>query len=95
VAYRIKFQARASRQIGAARTWYESQQTGLGEEFVLAVELQLKRLEQAPLLYVEVFPQIRRALLPRFPYAIFFAVIGEVVQVISVWHQSSNPKRWP
>ena len=43
----------------------------LGEEFVAAIELQLKRLEQAPLLYAEVIPKVHRAPLPRFPYGLF------------------------
>lgn len=57
MVFRLKFSARALREIGEARTWYETQHTGLGEEFVAAIELQLKRLEQAPLLYAEVFPR--------------------------------------
>lgn len=43
------------------------------------MELQLKRLEQAPLLYAEVIPYIRRTLLPRFPYGLFYAVRGDLV----------------
>lgn len=51
MAYRLKFSGRAVREIGEAFTWYEEQSKGLGSEFELAFELQLKRLEQAPLLY--------------------------------------------
>jgi len=50
MAFRLKFSARALREIGEAQTWYETQSPGLGEEFVAAIALQLKRLEQAPLL---------------------------------------------
>lgn len=67
MAFRLKFSARALREIGEAQAWYETQSPGLGEEFVAAIALQLKRLEQAPLLYAEVIPKVHRALLPRFP----------------------------
>jgi hypothetical protein len=50
MAFRIKFSARALREMGEAHDWYELQSPGLGEEFLVATELQLKRLEQAPLL---------------------------------------------
>ncbi len=50
VAYRLKFSGRAVREIGEALEWYEAQSQGLGSEFQLAFELQLKRLEQVPLL---------------------------------------------
>ena len=53
MAYRLKFSARALRETGEAQEWYELQSPGLGAEFMAAMELQLKRLEQAPLLYSE------------------------------------------
>ena len=49
MAYRLKFASRAVREIGEAFDWYEEQSEGLGAEFELAFELQLKRLEQVPL----------------------------------------------
>ena len=68
LAFRLKFSARALREIGEAREWYEAQGQGLGEEFLTAIELQLKRLEQAPLLYAEAIAGVRRALLPRVSF---------------------------
>lgn len=51
MAYRLKFAGRAVREIGEAFDWYDEQSEGLGSEFELAFELQLKRLEQGSLLY--------------------------------------------
>lgn len=95
MAYRLKFSIRALREIGEAQEWYESQVPGLGDEFIAAMELQLKRLEQAPLLYAEVFPRVHRAILPRFPYGLFYTVRGDLVHVLAVLHDARNPKRWP
>ena len=95
MAYRLRFSSRAVREVGQAREWYEQQSPGLGEEFVTALELQLKRLEQAPLLYAEVIPDVRRALLPRFPYGVFYVVRGTLVHVLAVLHDVRNPRRWP
>jgi toxin ParE1/3/4 len=91
VAYRLRFSSRAAREVGEAYAWYESQSEGLGSEF----ELQLKRLEQVPLLYTEVLPGVRRTLLPRFPYGVFFAVRNDLVHILAVIHTARNPKRWP
>lgn len=95
MAFRLKFSSRALREIGEAQEWYELQNPGLGEEFLAAMELQLKRLEQAPLLYAEAIPNVRRALLPRFPYGLFYAVRGNSVHVLAVLHDARNPSRWP
>lgn len=59
MAFRLRFSPRALRETGTAQEWYETQNSGLGEEFVAALELQVKRLEQAPLLYAEVIPGVR------------------------------------
>jgi toxin ParE1/3/4 len=95
VAFRLKFSARALREIGNAHEWYETHSSRLGEEFLLAVELQLKRLEQAPLLYTEVIAGVRRALLPRFPYAVFYATRDDLLHVLPVIHNARSPRRWP
>ncbi len=81
--------------MGDAHDWYEAQSVGLGEEFLAAVDLQLKRLEQAPLLYAEIIPGVRRALLPRFPYGVFYAVRKDLVHILAVIHNARNPRRWP
>ena len=83
------------REIGEGQEWYELQSIGLGEEFIAAMELQLKRLEQAPLLYAEVIPSVRRALLPRFPYGLFYTVRGNLIHVLAVLHDARNLRRWP
>ena len=95
MAFHLKFSLRALREIGEAQEWYELQSPGLGEEFIAAMELQLKRLEQAPLLYAEVIPRVRRALLPRFPYGLFYAVQDNLIHVLAVLHDARNPNRWP
>ena len=95
VAYRLKFSGRAVREVGEAYEWYEAQSPGLGSEFELAFELQLKRLEQVPLLYTEILPGVRRTLLPRFPYGVFYTVRVDLVHVLAVIHNARSPKRWP
>ena len=95
MAYRLKFSGRAVREIGEAFDWYEKQSEGLGSEFELAFELQLKRLEQVPLLYTEIIPGVRRTLLPRFPYGVFYLVRNDLVHVLAVIHNARSPRRWP
>ena len=95
MAYRLKFSTRALRETGKAQEWYELQIPGLGEEFIAAMELPLKRQAQSPLLYAEVIPSVRRALLPRFPYGLYYTVRGDLVNVLAALHDARNPSRWP
>lgn len=77
-------------EIGEAQAWYELQNPSLGEEFIVAMESQLKRLVETPLLYAEVIPRVRRALLPRFPYGLFFSVRDDLIYVLAVLHDARN-----
>ncbi len=95
MAYRLKFSVRAVREIGEAYEWYEAQSRGLGLEYQAAMELQVRRLEQAPLLYPEILPGIRRTLLSRFPYGVFYVDRNDLVHVLAVVHNARDPKRWP
>lgn len=95
MAYRLKFSGRTVREIGEAFSWYEEQSSGLGAEFELVLELQLKRLEQAPLLYTEIIPGVRRTLLPRFPYGVFYTVKNDLVHILAVIHHARHLRRWP
>ena len=95
MAYRLKFSGRAVREVGEAYEWYDAQSQGLGSEFEVAFELQLKRLEQVPLLYSEVLPGVRRTLLPRFPFGGFYVVKNDLVHILAVIHSARSPNRWP
>jgi hypothetical protein len=41
-----------------------------------------------------VFKSVRRALLRRFPYALFFVVEEQTLFVIACFHASRNPLQW-
>ncbi len=88
MAYRLKFSARALRE--KSGTNYRAPASVLN-----LLELQLKQLEQAPLLYSEIIPNVRRALLPRFPYGLFYVVRSNFVHIFAVLHDARNPGCWP
>jgi len=92
---RFILRPRAERDIQSAFEWYESQQRGLGEEFLGSLRERLEAVrsfpESAPILYRDV----RRAVVSRFPYVIFYIVQPTRVSVLAVLHQSRNPATWP
>lgn len=76
----------AERDLAAARDWYDSVQTGLGNAFLdeIATSLHiLARHPETPRLYYRNF---RRILLHRFPCKIFYQVIGQQIAIFRVLH---------
>ena len=53
------------------------------------------KIRTPSLMFPELLPGIRRTLLPRFPYGVFYAVRLDLVHVLAVIHNARDPKRWP
>ena len=84
----------AAADIEDAYQWYERQRIGLGEEFLAAVDDKLQEIVAHPTAYPVIHRDLRRALLHRFPYAIFYRPYGESVVVIACMHGRRDPARW-
>ena len=91
----LRFRAEVAADLRAARSWYEVRRVGLGDDFMLAIDRLLARIDATPDEFPRVKAEIRRALLRRFPYAIFFTVEKKDRVVLAVLHQAVSPKRWP
>lgn len=84
----------AEADIESAVVWYERQVRGLGARFLDALDDVQARIGGFPLHFPEVAPDVRRALLRRFPYAIYFVAQAERVVVIAVLHQHRSASTW-
>ncbi len=91
---RVIIRPEAESDIEDAYQWYESQRKGLGENFLLCVEEALSRAAREPTIYSIVYKEIRRVLIHRFPFGVFF-IVGETnISVLAVLHARRNPKTW-
>jgi len=84
----------AQQDVDAAYSWYEDRRSGLGEEFLSCVDACIQTISRMPELYAKVHEEYRRALVRRFPYAIFYEYNGGKVIVYSIFHTSMDPKKW-
>ena len=92
--YAVVLRLEANADIAEAFQYYEDQAEGLGAEFLAAVESCLNSLEQFSMRNALLYKQVRRALLRRFPYGVFYRVEGETVTVVACVHTSRNPRHW-
>jgi len=70
-----------------AAQWYEARETGLGLAFVDEVEAVFQRLHARPDDYPTAHRHARRALVRRFPYAVYFTREAEHTIVFAILHQ--------
>src|SRR5262245_39794552 len=74
--------------------WYGRQRAGLGEEFLSCVDACIQRMLRNPESCRVVHEDYRRALVRRFPYAVFYEYADGVVTVSGVFHTSRDPEKW-
>jgi plasmid stabilization system protein ParE len=84
----------ARQDIAEAYSWYEGQAPGLGMDFIRCLEVAILSIERRPQVYPVVHENYRRALVRRFPYAIFFERDSEQIVIYSIFHCSQDPQKW-
>ena len=88
---KIRFTAKARTEFEDAAYWYEEKRKGLGAQFVLVVEAKLDSIRKAPGLFPSIY-KYQRAVVKRFPFAIFFEVVDDNIHVLAIYHTSREPQ---
>lgn len=95
MTHRLVLRARVRADLERAARWYEAEREGLGERYLAAIDEAPAAVSALPTRYSEVQGRIRRALVRRFPYAVFFVIESSQIVVLAVLHQAADPATWP
>jgi plasmid stabilization system protein ParE len=87
----VQIRRAAEFDLAAAQMWYETQVIGLGTQFHFQVSQVLARLAVTPLIYPMVYRDVRRAVVHRFPYLIWYRVLDKDVMVLACTHGRQDP----
>ena len=90
----VRFRSEAASDVVLAREWYDAQRPGLGDEFVQGLEHVIKLISDLPNAFPEIAVGLRRALLGRFPYAVYYRLNADFLDVIACLHTRRSPSRW-
>ena len=91
---RVVLLAEVKRDLQEAYSWYEERSPGLGAEFLRNVEACLSLTVRNPEIRGIVFKNYRRALVRRFPFAVFYEAEKISLVVYAAFHCSQHPARW-
>lgn len=91
---RLEFHPQAELEFIEAAAFYEAQVPGLGARFGAEVRRMTDLLLQRPEMGAPVDPDLRKFVLSRFPFTLFYSVSGEVLRIVVVAHQSRRPDYW-
>ncbi len=91
---RLHVRPEAKVDLKSARTWYEAQRAGLGDDFIQKADDAFQRVCQSPAMFPKIAENLRICLLERFPYVVYFRTFHNRVQVVGVFHTSRDKKAW-
>lgn len=94
MSLRVVFRRAATEELEEAAAWYDERQRGLGEELLSEVGEAIERAATHPTRHPVVFGDVRRTVLRRFPYAVYFRQQGEALVILAVFHGRRNPLNW-
>jgi plasmid stabilization system protein ParE len=88
----VEYHPAVEGELRAIRDYYEARVPGLGREFVDEFERQVLRIAAAPERWMVLSGDLRRAMLSRFPYVVYFRQprAGRI-RITVVKHQRRHP----
>ena len=75
-------------------SWYQEQEKDLGLKFLRCVAASISSINRSPKIFPAVYKGIRRTLIRKFPYAIFYILEEHRIIVLAVLHVRRHPIRW-
>ncbi len=93
-SHRLYVRPEATSDLDDAMAWYERQKSGLGVRLLDEVSAVLERVQRTPLQFPVVHKTVRRALLHRFPYGLFFVFESDSISVLAITHLRRDPSIW-
>lgn len=91
---RLEFHPEAELELIEAAAHYELQVPGLGQRFEAEIRRATDILLDHPDIGSPADPHLRRFILNRFPFTLYFSATSEVVRIEVVAHQSRRPGYW-
>ena len=90
----VRYHAAAEGEIQEAVDFYDAHRDRLGSGFPKEVRSTVRRLREYPRLGSAVEGEVRRFVLRRFPYSIYYEVRSRELYVLSVAHHSRESSFW-
>jgi plasmid stabilization system protein ParE len=86
----------ADLEVGEAFETYFGRSPKAARRFIIELDRVIGMASELPDMFQEIpdSPPFRRALLRRYPYAVVFAVQGDVLRVVAVAHLRRSPNYW-
>lgn len=88
----VEYHPAVGQELEDIRNFYDARVPGLGREFIDEFERFVLRIAATPARWMVLSGDIRRSLMPRFPFVIYFREVApDRIRITVVKHQRRHP----
>jgi plasmid stabilization system protein ParE len=92
MAFVVMFKPLAEQEVAEAFNWYAQPHIAMEDAYLTELDRTAHFIAHNPFLYPHAEGEMRQANLNRFPYALFYVIDGDTVNVLSCFHHHRDPK---
>ena len=91
---RLIYHPAAENELVEAARFYEERIPSLGADFLEKIDTAIALIESDPQRHRIIAEEVRRYLLPRFPFAIYYRILPDQLRILAIKHHSRHPDFW-
>ena len=91
---RLIYHPDAEKELVEAVRFYEQKVLGLGDRFLRAFDGAIAEIQMSPGLWRVIEDDVRRFVMRRFPYGIYYRLEGDDLRILVLKHHSRHPSYW-
>jgi toxin ParE1/3/4 len=81
-------------EIDQAIAWYDAIQPDLGDNLLYQIDIGLRHIAERPAAWSSFAEKYRHYIIERFPYAIIYEELPELIEVLAFAHHRRKPLYW-
>lgn len=90
----VRILAQAQAEIAEAFDWYLARSSEASAAFLSELDVAVQQIAESPEHFPVIRGRLRRVLLQRFPYAVYYKVYATGISVVGVIHGRRHPNTW-
>jgi plasmid stabilization system protein ParE len=90
----VTYHPDAEAELREAATYYESQNPGTADRLLREFDALVVQIAAAPERWPIVEGDLRRRVMKRFPYGVYYRVSGDGIRILVVKHHKRHPDYW-
>ena len=91
---KLSLHPEAEADMAEATSFYDQRTVGLGSDFLDEVLRAFERIELAPEAWQHLEGPVRRCLVERFPYGVYYRLDSDEIFMLAVMHGKKKPGAW-